>query len=130
LNRDASAKQRSGRFEIERLRQRQGKGPIATDPIGETAVPMHDRALLLRAKIVVAGPALMAEHAARRLPAQANPLAHLQVFHLRPSRGDGACDLVAWHQREGAKSPGVVDHRDVGLTDAAIVHGDLDLFGT
>ena len=30
---DAGAKRRSGSFETERLRQRQGKGPIATDPI-------------------------------------------------------------------------------------------------
>jgi len=72
----------------------------------------------------------MAEQAARRLPAQANPLAHLQMFHLQPSRGDGAYDFVAWHQRKGAKSQHVVDHRDIGRTDVAIVHGDLDLFGS
>src|SRR5260221_5686581 len=63
---DAGAKRRSGRFETERLRQRQGKGPIATDPIGETAVSMRDGAFLLPAKIVVAGLALMTERAARR----------------------------------------------------------------
>ena len=76
-NGDAGSKLRSGRFESERLWQNQGKGAIATDPIGETAVSMRDGALLLRVKIVFARPTLMAEHAARRLPSQANPLAHL-----------------------------------------------------
>src|SRR5258706_4102067 len=53
-----------------------------------------------------------------------------RCFTCGPAAAMGAYDLVARHQRKGAKSPSVLDHRDVCQTDAAIVHGDLYLFGT
>jgi len=59
--------------------------------------------------------------------ADADVVAGLELRDLAADRRDDAGDLMARHQREHAVAPAVVDHVNVGMTDAAIADRDDDV---
>ena len=59
--------------------------------------------------------------------AHADVVADLELRHFRADGGDHAGDLVPGHQRIDAVAPAVVDHVDIGVTDAAVADGDDDV---
>src|SRR5690242_14201066 len=66
-------------------------------------------------------------HAAARIPAQTDTLAHAQSFCMRAKRADRTDDLVSSDERITRVAPLVVQHRQIGMTDAAIFDSDVDL---
>src|ERR1051325_2575403 len=70
----AGAKQRSGDFRLNRIRQRRGPNPMTTDAIGETALPANHDLLGVFTKMLVARQTLRATHATCRKPANADAL--------------------------------------------------------
>ena len=93
-------------------------------------MPLGYRQFSLRAKVLVTRPALVASFTTRRLPSQANLLAHGQMRDLRSNRCDRAHDLMSRHERKGTISEQVIDHDEVGRTNSAVTHGNVDFFGT
>ena len=71
----------------------------------------------------------MTGHAASGEPAHADALADFQIFYLRTGGDNRADNFVARHERIRGEAPFVIEHRQIGVADAAVVDGDLDLFG-
>src|SRR5690606_15683499 len=128
-HRRAAAEQRAGQAGIEAFRQRDGPGPVAAQTVGETAVAADDGRFGGRAKLLVALHAGMAVHAAALVPADADTLTDLEAAHAVADPDDAADDLMAGDERVAGVAPLVVDHRLVGMADAAVFHRDLYLFG-
>jgi len=61
------------------------------------------------------------------MPAETHALAHFEVRDRTPGRGDGADDLVTGHQWIAANTPLVLEHAEIAVADAAVLHVDLDL---
>src|SRR5690606_7754876 len=83
--------------------------------------------LRLAAQVLVAGQAGVAVQAAARVPAQAHALAHRHALCVLAQCGHPPHRLVAGHERVGGEAPSVVQHRQVGVTDAAVLDRDFDL---
>ncbi|MNE59462.1 hypothetical protein D3C80_1545560 [compost metagenome] len=67
-------------------------------------------------------------HAAALVPADPDPLADFQAAHLLAEAHDAANHLVAGDERVAGVAPFVVDHRLVGVADAAVFDCHFDLF--
>jgi len=76
---------------------------------------------------VVAGQAGLAVQAVTGVPAEPHALPGLEVRDPGAQRGNAADHLVARHQRIAAHAPGVVQHAEIAVTDAAVLDLDLDL---
>src|SRR5262249_1187139 len=87
----------------------------------------HAGRLLLRTEVLLAGDAEVALEARASLPADADPVARLQVADLAPRGGDRPDDLVAGDLRELAAVPAVVDEVDVAVAKPAVRDVDLDV---
>ena len=69
-------------------------------------------------------------HAAALVPADADALAELEAARLLTEAHDGADHFMARDKGVARIAPFVVDHRLVGVADAAVFHGHFDVFGT
>ena len=108
-------------------RQRNGPGPVRAQAIGEAAVAADDGRFHRATEVVRAFHARAAMHAAALVPADADALAELEAARLLADADDGADYLVARDEGIAGVAPLVVDHRLVGMADAAVLHGHLDL---
>src|SRR5690606_5133641 len=70
-----------------------------------------------------------AVHAAALVPADADPLAEAQAAHLRAEADDGADHFMAGDEGVAGVAPFVVDHRLVGVADAAVLHRHFHFLG-
>ncbi|MNF34021.1 hypothetical protein D3C84_148550 [compost metagenome] len=127
-HRRAGAEQRADQARVEPIRQRHGPGPVAAQAVGETAVAADYGRFYRAAELVRAFHAGVAVHAAALVPADPDPLAEFEAAHLLAEADDAADHLVAGDERVAGVAPFVVDHRLVGVADAAVFHGHLDLF--
>jgi len=55
-------------------------------------------------------------------PAQAAQLADPRLGNAIANGDDPPDHLVAGHERKGAHTPGVVEHRDIAVAEAAVQH--------
>jgi hypothetical protein len=78
---------------------------------------------------VIAGEALRTGEATVGEPAEADLLPDLEALGLGAERNDGAAGLVSADERIARHAPLVVEHRNVGMADAAVVDLDLDVLG-
>jgi hypothetical protein len=70
---------------------------------------------------------LTASHATAGTPPNPHALSNAQAFRLRTNGGDSADNLVSWNNRVFCHPPLIVEHRKIGMTDAAILDGNFDL---
>ena len=126
-NGDPAAEKRAAGVRADRLREGNGPNPVTPHAIGKAAVALDDGCLAVRAEIVVAAEAMRAGHAAPGHPPKADAIADFDAFHLRAGGDDFADHFVAGNEWIGALAPLVVDHRKVGVADAAVAYCDLDL---
>jgi hypothetical protein len=89
-----------------------------------------DGELYVRAKVMVAGHALVTVHATPRVPADANALSDLAPFRTRTHGGDVTNDFVAENRRVLRNAPFVVQHGKIGVTQATVLDGDFHFFVT
>ena len=83
----------------------------------------------LRTQVLIARHAQLAVHATGGRPADAHPLADFEPLGRRPERDHPADDLVPKDCRELRKTPFVVEHGNVGVTQPAMLHLDFDVLG-
>src|SRR5688572_30797242 len=95
----------------------------------ECAMAAGDGALHLVAQVLAPGQALLAMQAAARVPADADALPDLQAFRLRTHRDHASDRFMSGHEGVRSETPFVVEHRQVGMADAAVFDLDLDLLG-
>ncbi len=69
-------------------------------------------------------------HATALEPANAHPLSHFEAAYLWAHANNTADHLVTGDKRVVADTPFVIDHRLVGMADAAILHGDFYLIAS
>ena len=96
---------------------------------GKRTMAAEQRTLHLAAKVLPAGEALLTVHATVRIPAQANTLAEGHAFGLATHGCNSTDGFVARHEWVLGEAPFVVAHRQIGMADAAVLDGDLDLLG-
>jgi hypothetical protein len=78
--------------------------------------------------MVIARHALPAVHATLRRPADADLLADLDPLGGAADIDDDADRLVPEHRREPGPTPVVVEHREVGVAEPAVLDPDFYLF--
>ena len=127
---NAAAEHRPGGFKIDVFRQRDHPLPVGAQLIGEAAAVDDGGHRAFQTVHVVAADTGVAVAAAARRPANADLLANLQPFILRcATQGrHPANHLVTGHQRITRHAPFVVDHRQVGVADPAVLHLHFDIF--
>ena len=127
---DAAAEHRPGGFKIDVFRQRDHPLPVGAQLIGEAAAVDDGGHRAFQTVHVVAADTGVAVAAAARRPANADLLANLQPFILRRAaqRRHPANHLVTGHQRIARHAPFIVDHRQVGVADPAVLHLHFDIF--
>ena len=130
IDRDAAAQQRRGVFAIESFGNGYHKARIGPDRVRVAAMAMDAGALRIRAKILHAAHAPLADAAGVGLPAQAHALANLERSHLRADSCNRADNLVAGNERILADAPVVRDEVKIAVADAAVSNGDLNLMQT
>jgi hypothetical protein len=81
------------------------------------------------AKVLIAGQALLAAHAAFGIPSDADAVAGLGFFCMFTHGDDAANDFVTWHKRIFRVSPVVFPDGKIGVTDTAEFNGDFDFVG-
>src|SRR5690606_27339349 len=64
------------------------------------------------------------------VPADADPLAELEAAYAVADANDAADHFMAGNERIARVAPFVVDHRLVGVADAAVLHRYFHFFGT
>ncbi len=126
-DRDTAAEERPGLAGIQRLGDRGGPGPLATHHVGETAVAAHQGPLNRAAEVVVAVHTVVAVHAAAGIPPQSHQVTDLDPMDELTGGGHPAHHLVSGDQRVLAHAPFVVQHAQVGVADAAVLHLDVHL---
>lgn len=130
--RDAAAQQRAGLGGVYALRNGHRPHPMAAHLLRKGPVPPHDGGLQGGAHLLVAVQAGLAVQAAAGAPAHAHALADFEAFLGRyvAQAHDAADGFVAGHEGIGRDAPLVVEHREVGVADAAVLHGNVYFFGT
>ena len=129
-DRGAGAEQWAGECRVEPLRQWHCPGPVRAQAVGEAAVAADYGGRYRGAQVVRASHAGTAVHAAALVPADAHALAEPEAAHLFAEADDSAHHLMAGDEGVAGVAPFVVDHRLVGMADAAVLHRHLDLFGS
>jgi hypothetical protein len=103
---------------------------VDPNSLGEAAVAPDYGGLARRAEVLVAAQACTAMHAALGHESDANPLADLKALGMLAQGDHSPHGLVAGHKGVPAQSQLVVQHREVGVADAAMLDRDLDLLRT
>lgn len=124
---DAAAEQRAGFFAVEIIRDRDRPGPLRAHAVGEAAAMADDGRHALGTKVLVARQALLAVQAASAGPADADALSHLEPPRFGAERDDAADDFMAGRDGIRRNAPFIVDDRQIGMADAAVVDRNLDL---
>src|SRR5690606_12008524 len=129
-NGDAAAEERSGSSGIKPVRNRHRPDPVRPQPLGEGAMVADDGRLDGGAEMEIAAHAGVAMKAGTHIPADAHLLADDEALAGGdlPYRGDTTDRLVTWHEWIGRHSPFVVEHRKVGMADAAVFDSNLNIF--
>src|SRR5262245_16079527 len=89
-----------------------------------------DGELHLRAEVLIPRQALAAVHAARGRPADADALPDLYALGAPADGRDAPDDLVAEDGGVLRETPGVLEDGEVGVAQATVFHGNLDLVVT
>jgi hypothetical protein len=77
--------------------------------------------------IVMAGQTLATGKTAGGRPSDANPLPHLEAVDVFSERDHRADRFMSGHERELGHAPFVVEHRKIGMADAAVRDFDFHL---
>jgi hypothetical protein len=83
----------------------------------------------LRTEMVASGHALVAVHAAARVPAHPDSLSDLGSFGVRTYGRDPTDDLVAENRGILRNAPLIVQDREIGVTQTAMFDGDFNVLG-
>ena len=97
--------------------------------LANAALVPDDRGRGFRAQMMIARHALPAVHAAAGRPADPDALPDLQRPCRRSDLDHPADGFVSQHGRELREAPLVVEHRDVGVAQAAVLDLNLHLLG-
>jgi hypothetical protein len=93
----------------------------------ETAAMPNDGELNLRAKMMAARHALATVHATSRVPTHAHPLANSNSPGIWADSGDASNDFVAEDGRVLGNAPVVIQDREIGVAQTAVLNGDLNI---
>jgi hypothetical protein len=99
---------------------------MRTDSFGEPATMLGDQASRFTTEVLVATHAGTALEATRCEPADADLIANAHSLRARCDCDDSPDDFVAGHEWEPGVAPVVVDHRQVGVANAAMLDRDFD----
>src|ERR1035437_5571415 len=125
--RDTAAKQWPGLGQIDALRNGRGPTPMAANLGGEGAMPADDGLLEALAHVVIAGEALAAVQATGGIPAQPHGLSDVDRLGAVAQGGNFPNGFMPGDEGILRDLPVVVQHRKVGMANAAIVDVDFDL---
>jgi hypothetical protein len=103
---------------------------LDAESVGECSVTSYDRALNLRAKVVIAGEARMAPKTAVSRPTDTDTLPNLEPFGFFAKGNYSAHRLMPRNKGIDGYTPLVVEHREIGMTDPTVTHLDLDFLAT
>src|SRR5580692_3739600 len=92
-------------------------------------MPLNDRGLTGRAKIMVPGQAILAGQTTARIPAQTDGLAHFKQRDMVTFTRDFPDYFVPWNERIGSHPPLVSKHAEVGMANTTILDVNIDLVG-
>src|SRR6188768_547788 len=102
---------------------------MGPDAGGEAAAMTDDGRLHLRAEMMATRHALAAVHAATGVPPDADALSDLESLGVGTDSGDPADHLMTENGRVLGDSPVVVENGEVGVAEATVFDGDLNVFG-
>ena len=88
-----------------------------------------DRPLRFGAEMVRARHALRTVHATRRGPAEPDSLTDFQALRRRAEGTDSSDDFMSQDRGIIRHAPVVVEHRNVGMAQAAVFDGNLHVLG-
>ena len=100
---------------------------MAADLGGECAVPADDSLLQALAHVVIAGEALAAVQATAGVPTQSHGLSDADRLGAAAQGGNRSDGFMAGDEGILRDPPVVIQHRKVGMADAAVVDVDFDL---
>src|SRR5262245_42804539 len=83
----------------------------------------------LRTEMVASGHALVAVHAAARVPAHSDALSNRDSFGIRTCGGDSTRDLVTKNRGILRDTPLIVQDRKIRMTQTAVLDTDFNVLG-
>jgi len=127
-DRSTSAKQGTRVLRGDCIRNRMSKLPVlgADDRAEAARMSAHDRANDVRADVLSTAFAKFALHARPAERADADPITDLEPRDVRPNSRDDADVLMTRNDRVLRDTPLVVNHGDIGVTDARMRDTDID----
>src|SRR4051812_48602914 len=128
-NSDAAAQKRSHFCQVQRIRQRTNPRPLSSHTIRETAMASNNGALSRGAKMLLAGKAFVAGQTAMSGPAKAYALSNFEPFRRSAQCNNGPGHFVAGHEGVLRHAPFIIEHRKVGVAEAAVRDLYLNFFG-
>ncbi|VTP80715.1 Uncharacterised protein [Leclercia adecarboxylata] len=122
--------QRTGRFDIHLFRERNDPLPVGAQFVSETAVVQNGWGSPFKAVNLVAADTGIAVPTAPCSPADAHALTNLQPFILGSTAqsNHAANHFVSGNQWVLRKAPFVIDHRQIGMADPAVIDLDFNVF--
>jgi hypothetical protein len=132
---NSSAKQRSSFLKIHSCRQRCRPVPMTADAVGKPAMPADNCLFRICAKILVSGKARTTSEATLGIPTQTDRPPDrvsrftLQTSHCGPRCYDTPNHFMARYEGILGQAPFVIEHRKIGVTNSAMNHFNLHLFG-
>ena len=124
----AGTQQRTGAGAIDPFGQGNGPCPVGAHLVGKAAVVLQDGGHRSCAQVLIARQAGLAVHAAFGGPADAHMLTQVQALGMGAQCADRADDLMAGNEWIAGVAPFIANHRQIRVTDPAVLDGDLDLF--